>query len=236
MSGDIQTLKVARLLPDPENVNQHNDINIAQIKASIERFGFLDPLGVVPHETRRGYFTIVEGHGRYEAALLLELVDLPCFVLTLTEAHRKGYAIAHNQTQHISVMDHRAVALEFERLHVAADDYISLGYTAEDVLFLPGMGGGTGTGGGGDYHHHEAGEGAGTVETGAGEAAGETASAGGFAPAVHRTTLTFATDQSYNRFVHILTTLRGRYPTAGTIGERLALLLGDMGVAHAEGA
>jgi hypothetical protein len=222
----ITELKLARLLPDPENVNQHNEQNIQQIMASISRFGFLDPIGVVKHETRRGYYTIVEGHGRFEAATLLEIETVPCLVLSMDDAHRRGYAIAHNQTQQIASMDHKAVAMEFERLDVAPDDYVSLGYTQEDVLFLPGM-----TQGPGSMHSHFHAGDADGEGNGEPEQKAETANpASGFAPAVHRTALTFSTDQSYNRFVHILTMLRSRYPSAGTIGERLILLLGEAGV------
>ena len=226
--SDVQNIKLDRLLPDPENINQHNSLNIAQIKASITRFGFLDPIGVVAHITRRGYHTIVEGHGRYDAASELGMSEVPCLVLTLDEAHRKGYAIAHNQTQQISPMDHRAVAGEFERLEVSADDYVSLGYTAEDVLFLPGMGDGPG----GNHPHYHAAPGEEGESGSGGERDNEQDSGGGaghFVPTVHRTSLSFASDTSYNRFVHILTQLRGRYPTAATIGERLVLLMKDMG-------
>lgn len=223
--SDITQIKLSNLVPDPDNVNTHNEINISQIKSSISRFGFLDPIGVVEHDTRRGFYTIVEGHGRYEAALLLELFEVPCLVLTMDEAHRRGYAIAHNQTQQISSIDHKAVALEFERLDVGAGDYVSLGYTQEDVLFLPGIGVGTG---GSPFHDHTTIEGSNVPRPI--DIVEKTNAASGFAPAVHRTSLTFTTDQSYNRFVHVLTALRGRYPTAGTIGERIVLLLGDMGV------
>lgn len=233
MSADVQTLKLSRLIPDPENVNQHNEVNIAQIKASIQRFGFLDPIGVVKMPEKRGYFMIVEGHGRYEAATELEMDDVPCIVLDMNEAKRKGYAIAHNQTQQIAALDTKAIAMEFERLDVVADDYISLGYSQEDVMFLPGMAGGSTAGGGGGGHFHQhgdagGGDAGGTPEGGA--AKGEEWSHSHFNPTVHRTALTFASDQSYNRFVHVLGALRGRYPDAVTIGERLIRLLGDMGV------
>lgn len=228
---NIKTIKLAKLLPDPENVNQHNTLNIEQIKASIVRFGFLDPIGVVADPASPGKFTIVEGHGRYEAATELGMSELPCLVLTMTEAHRKGYAIAHNQTQQISMIDHRAVALEFDRLEVDPTDYVSIGYTEEDVLFLPGMADTLGSPPATHSHYH-AGESAEGEEAQNEEAADPddpNAFPPHFVPTVHRTGLTFASDASYNRFVHILTQLRGRYPDAATIGERIIRLLGDMG-------
>ncbi len=48
MSTDtIVKIKLSKLDPDPDNVNQHSALNISQIVASIQKFGFADPLGVV---------------------------------------------------------------------------------------------------------------------------------------------------------------------------------------------
>lgn len=227
--SDVQSIPLARLLPDPDNVNIHNEVNIAQIKASIERFGFLDPMGVVKHPERRGYFTIVEGHGRYDAATLLELVEVPCLVLTLDEAHRKGYAIAHNQTQALTPLDQAAVSAEFQRLDVQPEDFLSLGYSDDDVMFMPGVTSAPHTPliplPEGTPSEQE-------TTTGEQASAGEETS-GGFVPAVHRTTLNFASEVSYNRFVYVLTKLRDRYPNAGTIGERLIAFMSDHGLVTA---
>lgn len=237
----ITPLALNRLLPDPENVNVHNEINIAQIKASIARFGFLDPIGVVAHPSRRGYYTIVEGHGRHEAAVELDMKDVPCLILSLDEAARKGYAIAHNQIQQITAMDMTAVADEFRRLDVQAGDYLSLGFNEEDVLFMPGLreqDAGSAFAGGADLT--EGAEGADPAGMSAIEPArtpdnnidvtGKSLEkVTGFVPPVHRTSLRFASEVSYNRFVELLALSRSRYPLASTIGERLQLLLTSMG-------
>lgn len=222
-SETIQQVKTSDLIEDKHNVNTHNETNLAHIRASIERFGFVDPLGVVAKGKDR--YLIVEGHGRYQAALALGLDEVPVIVLSLSEAERQGYAIAHNQTQQISTMNMQAVATEFDRLGVEQDDYLSLGFTHEDVLFMPGGSGDAFSApDGGDY-----------VE---GAAPDNNIDASGkskdgvkqFVPTVHRSTLRFANDISYNRFVHLLGLLRGRYPVAASISERLQMLLTDLGV------
>lgn len=227
LSGNaVVSLKVADLIGDRHNVNTHNETNIAHIRASISRFGFVDPVGVVRHKTK-GKYLIVEGHGRYEAAVELGLDEVPAIVLTLSEAERQGYAIAHNQTQQISTMNSTAVAAEFQRLGVDEGDYMSLGFSHEDVLFMPGGGGGDAFASpdGGDYA-----EGAGpdnNIDVSGKSKDGVKQ----FIPTVHRSTLRFANDISYNRFVYLVgATLRGRYPLAGSISERIQLLLTDLGM------
>jgi hypothetical protein len=220
-NAEIVYVDINKVEPDPQNVNQHSDVNIAHIKASIERFGFADPIGVVKHPKKRGAWLVVEGHGRLIAGHEIGLDRVPIIVLTLDAASRLGYGIAHNQTQQISTMDMDAVAGEFERLNVSADDYISLGFSQEDVLFMPSA---PGTG---DAFSRPDGE---DYQEGEQEPEKEKAEGSkGFIPVVHRSALRFANDVSYNRFIHALALMRARHPTAATMGERLQLLLGDIG-------
>lgn len=234
----IVSLRLDRLIPDPDNVNTHSEINIAQIKASIDRFGFLDPIGCVRHPERRGYYIIVEGHGRREAAEELGMGEVPCIVLSLTDAERKGYGIAHNQIASISTMNTGAISGEFQRLGVERDDYLSLGFSEEDALFLPGMRGNgmqaTGDAfsapGGGEYIEHPAGEGQAPITAPADNGIGANSQTWkGFIPVTHRTMLRFANEVSYARFSHMLMLLRERHPLTGTHAERLQCLLADIG-------
>lgn len=237
MPEAIQNIALSKLIPDPDNINVHGEVNIAQISASIQRFGFLDPIGVVRHPTQRGKFMIVEGHGRHTAATNLGLEELPCIVLELDDAKRRGYAIAHNQTQRIAPLNNEAIAEEFDRLGVERDDYISLGMTEEDAIFTLGAYRTNGTpnpapfaGEGIDPNHPSEV----VTTTGDGEqgrsAASGTDDYSAFIPAVHKTTLRFASEVGYNRFTELLTLLRVRYPLAGTISERVQMFLTDNGL------
>lgn len=117
--------------PDPANLKLHSDIQVEQIVASIQRFGFRDPIAT----DDKG--NIIEGHGRYEAAKRLMMKKVPCIVLTgMTPTQLKAYGIAHNQTTLNSGLDNTAVKEEFQRLEVDETDFVSLGYTAEDGAFL----------------------------------------------------------------------------------------------------
>lgn len=228
----IAMIALANLHPDPNNVNTHDDTNLSQIEASISRFGFADPIGVVEHPDRvTGGYMIVEGHGRWMVAKRLKLSEVPCIVLTLDEAERRGYGIAHNQIQRINSLDLGVVSGEFARLGVTADDYPSLGFTTEDALFLPAANVAPLTGDqfsapdGGEYQ--EQGQGTSAPEP---DAKGSWAQ---FVPPVHRTEMRFASDVGLTRFVALLNLLRQHYPLTETHGERLALFLRDKGLVAA---
>lgn len=74
-----------------KNAKRHPTKQIEQIKASIEEFGFLDPIGVWNN-------IIVEGHGRYEASKLLGITKVPIIRLDdLTDEQRRAYTLIHNK-------------------------------------------------------------------------------------------------------------------------------------------
>lgn len=127
----IEWRETASLRPDPDNVKQHPEEQLAHIVASIQRFGFLDPIAV----DARGM--IIEGHGRWFAANRLGMARVPVFVLShLTEAERRAYAIAHNQLTLLTPLDNGIVYDEFQRLDVDQSDWDSIGFTAEDAMVL----------------------------------------------------------------------------------------------------
>lgn len=83
---DIETIK-----PYKNNVKEHPEEQIEQIKKSIEEFGNNDPIAVWNNE-------IVEGHGRYIALKELGIKDIPIIRLdNLTDEQRKAYTLVHNK-------------------------------------------------------------------------------------------------------------------------------------------
>ena len=95
---EIVELKLSQLKPYDKNARKHEDYDIAAIMASIETFGFRDPIGVWSQDN-----IIVEGHGRYEAAKRLKLKTVPCIRLDdMTDEERRAYALAHNKTAEMS--------------------------------------------------------------------------------------------------------------------------------------
>ena len=77
--------------PYPKNAKQHPKKQVGQIAASIKEFGFNQPIVVDKNNV------IIVGHGRYEAAKLLGLTDVPVVQVDLTEEQAKAYRLADNK-------------------------------------------------------------------------------------------------------------------------------------------
>lgn len=107
----IELLQTDILIPHLTNPKQHLAEQIAQIAASIQAFGFLDPIGIDADNT------IIEGHGRLLAAQKLGLKCIPVIRLShLSEAERRAYALAHNKLTLNSGWDVDLLKLELETL------------------------------------------------------------------------------------------------------------------------
>src|SRR5271169_4755384 len=92
MVKHIELWLIDKLIPFARNPRTHSDAQIAQIAASIEAFGFNNPIWV---DTRAG---IIAGHGRALAARKLGLAEVPVIVLDhLSDAQKRAYIIADNQ-------------------------------------------------------------------------------------------------------------------------------------------
>src|SRR3984893_16462490 len=83
---------VGDLIPDPRNARTHPKRQIDQLKASIEAFGFTNPILADPE----GH--IIAGHGRLQAARAMGLTELPVITLSgLSEAQKRTLRIADNK-------------------------------------------------------------------------------------------------------------------------------------------
>lgn len=108
MNLKIEYLPISEIKPYARNAKQHPQEQVEQIKRSIEEFGFNDPLALWHGE-------IVEGHGRYLAALELGLDTLPVIKLdNLTDEQRKAYALVHNKLTMNSGFDIDLLEIELE--------------------------------------------------------------------------------------------------------------------------
>jgi len=82
----------ASLVPDPRNARTHPKKQVAQIIASIEAFGFTNPILADP-EGR-----LIAGHGRLLAARQMGLAEVPVIELTgLSDAQQRALRIADNK-------------------------------------------------------------------------------------------------------------------------------------------
>lgn len=116
MNENASNLKIvyrptATLNPYVNNSNSHSTEQVAGIAASINEFGFTNPLLIDENGT------LIAGHGRLLAADSLGLEEVPCIVLAhLTEAQRRAYVIADNQLAKKSTWDLDMLALELDAL------------------------------------------------------------------------------------------------------------------------
>lgn len=102
---------VALLRPYARNARVHSKKQIRQIAASIERFGFTNP--VLVSESGE----IIAGHGRVEAAKLLGLKTVPTLCLAhLSAAERKAYVLADNKLALNAGWDSETLAIELQGL------------------------------------------------------------------------------------------------------------------------
>ena len=107
----IQWTAIGVLKPNPRNARTHNKRQIRQIAASITSFGFVVPI-VVSEDG-----TIISGHGRYAAALLLGLKTVPTIeVRGLSEAKLRALALADNKVAENAGWDRERLALELPEL------------------------------------------------------------------------------------------------------------------------
>lgn len=101
MELKIEYIPVQELTPYEKNARKHTPYDVGKIKASIEKFGFDDPIGIWGKKN-----IIVEGHGRLAAAKELGYDRVPCIRLDhLTDEQRRAYALAHNKTAELSTWD-----------------------------------------------------------------------------------------------------------------------------------
>lgn len=106
------------LPPAQRNARTHTDKQIAQIAASIEQFGFTNPV-LIGDDGR-----IIAGHGRVAAAKHLGLDEIPVIRLDhLSAAERRAYVIADNRLAELSGWDHELLAVELQELSTIALDF-----------------------------------------------------------------------------------------------------------------
>lgn len=89
---EIKYLPTAEITVYENNSRTHSDHQINQVAASIEEFGFTNPILIDENQQ------IIAGHGRLRAAEKLNLDEVPTITLEgLTEDQRRAYVIADNK-------------------------------------------------------------------------------------------------------------------------------------------
>lgn len=128
MAKRLQMWPLERLRPYERNARTHSPEQLAQLRASIEEFGFTAPILV---DSEDG---ILAGHGRLEAARQLGLPKVPVVVLDhLTPAQRRAYVIADNKLAENAGWDLDLLALELDAVEI---DPAVLGFGEADLARL----------------------------------------------------------------------------------------------------
>ena len=125
--------KVDELIPYINNARTHNDEQVSQICASINEYGFTNPILIDENNS------IIAGHGRLLAAKKLKMKEVPCIVLCgLTEAQKKAYILADNKLALNAGWNLNLLSLEFENLKELDVDLNLTGFSADEIENLLG--------------------------------------------------------------------------------------------------
>ena len=122
---DISTLR-----PYARNARTHSRKQVKQIAASIERFGFTNPVLVSDAGE------IIAGHGRVDAAKLLGMTKVPTLALShLSETERRAYVLADNKLALNAGWDSEILAIELQALVDLEFDVELTGFSLAEVDF-----------------------------------------------------------------------------------------------------
>lgn len=125
---EIVYKKVNDLIPYINNSRTHSEEQVNQIVASINEFGFTNPLLIDEKDN------IIAGHGRLLASKKLKMEEVPCIVLPgLTEAQKKAYIIADNKMALNAGWDFNLLSLELENLKELDFDLELTGFSVDEI-------------------------------------------------------------------------------------------------------
>jgi DNA modification methylase len=130
-SKRIEMWPLDRLVPYERNARTHSPEQVAQIVASIQEFGFTNPLLV------GGADGILAGHGRLAAAKDMGLAEVPVIVLNhLSAEQRRAYILADNKLALNAGWDEELLRLELGDLQLAEFDLSLIGFSDEELADL----------------------------------------------------------------------------------------------------
>lgn len=130
---EIVYKKVNDLIPYINNSRTHSEEQVNQIVASINEFGFTNPLLIDEKDN------IIAGHGRLLASKKLKMEEVPCIVLSgLTESQKKAYIIADNKMALNAGWDFNLLSLELENLKELDFDLELTGFDTDEIDSLLG--------------------------------------------------------------------------------------------------
>ena len=128
IATNIEQWSTGRLIPYSQNARQHPPEQIAQIAASIQEFGFTNPILV---DSAAG---VVAGHARLAAARRLGLCRVPVSVLDhLTETQKRAYVLADNKLAENAVGSEELLRAELQALEACEYDLSLTGFSDPEI-------------------------------------------------------------------------------------------------------
>jgi ParB family chromosome partitioning protein len=129
----VERRSVKELVPYARNARTHSDAQVRQIAASIEEWGWTNPILI---DENGG---IIAGHGRLMAADKLGLTDVPVMVASgWTPEQKKAYILADNQLALNADWDKQLLGVELNDLTAAGFDVSLIGFdpqSLEDLMY-----------------------------------------------------------------------------------------------------
>ena len=124
----IEMLPLGQVLPNAGNPREHPDWQVAQIAASIEKFGFSNPILI----SKAGM--VIAGHGRLLAADRLGLVEVPIIRLGhLSDLEARELLLADNQIGDNSAWNEELLASFLAGIRDDGGDLDVLGFSQEQL-------------------------------------------------------------------------------------------------------
>ena len=122
--------RIESLKPYARNARTHSKKQLKQIAASIERFGFVNPVLIADDDS------IIAGHGRIEAAKLLGHKSVPTLALShLSDTERRAYILADNKLALNAGWDNELLAIELQGLLDDDFDVDLTGFSIAEIDF-----------------------------------------------------------------------------------------------------
>lgn len=127
----VRMISPEKLAPYARNARTHPDWQIAQIAASIEAFGFCNPI------LTGSDGVIIAGHGRLMAAQQLGLAEVPVIKLGhLSAAQRRALVIADNRIAENAGWDEELLRSELAALQAEGFDLDVVGFSEDELAEL----------------------------------------------------------------------------------------------------
>ncbi len=124
----VTQAKIEDLIPYSQNARTHSVEQIQKIAHSIKEFGFNNPILV---DKKKG---IIAGHGRLEAAKILNLSVVPIIELShLSKTQQKAYILADNRLALDAGWNPELLKVEFEALKELDFDIRLTGFSQDEI-------------------------------------------------------------------------------------------------------